>query len=121
MEYWNMDTFKRCTACGHLWFSREKFLNDPNTQLVGYQVNFENLELGFFLFNHMACKSTIAIPAGQFRDLYNGPIFQEIKQGTENCPEYCLHEGKLLPCPEQCECAYVREVLDIVHHWPKHD
>ena len=114
-----MDDFKRCTACGHRWLSRERFLNDPNTQLVGYQVNFESFELGLFLFNHMTCKSTIAIHALQFRDLYNGPVFKEIKRGTENCPEYCLHEDQFDLCPEQCECAWVREVLHRVHQWPK--
>ena len=116
-----MDAFKRCTACGNLWLSRENFLNDPNTELVGYQVNFENSELGLFLFNHMTCRSTIAIYADQFRDLYGGPVFQEIKRGTEKCPEYCLHEDQLDLCPEQCECAWVREVLHRVHKWPKHD
>lgn len=116
-----MDIFKKCTACEHLWMSRDNFLNDSNTQLVGYQVNFENLELGFFLFNHMICKSTIGIPAGKFRDLYRGPVFKENMAGTESCPEYCLHEDQLLPCPEQCECSYVRDILQIIQDWPKHD
>ena len=116
-----MAIFKRCTACEHLWPSRENFLNDFNTQLVGYQVNFENLELGFLLFNHMTCKSTIAVPAGQFRGLYNGPVFKENKTGSDGCPEYCFHENQLLPCPEQCECAYIREIIQIVREWPKHD
>ena len=115
-----MTIFKKCSACASLWPSRESFLNDPNTVLVGYQVNFENLELGFFLFNHMICKSTIAIPAGQFRGLYSGPVFKENKLGSESCPEYCLHEAQLLPCPEQCECTYVREIIQIVRDWPKH-
>jgi hypothetical protein len=116
-----MDAFKRCTACGHPWLSCEKFLNDPETQLVGYQVNFENLELGFLLFNHMICKSTIAVPAGKFRDLYKGPVFRDKILGTDHCPEYCMHEEQLLPCPEQCECTYVRDILQIVRNWPKYD
>jgi hypothetical protein len=114
-----METFKRCTACKHVWLTRERFLNDPKTELVGYQVNFENLELGFFLFNHLDCKSTIAIPAVHFKDLYEGPVYGERQFGTDGCPEYCLHEKQLLPCPEQCECAWVREVLNRVQQWPK--
>lgn len=114
-----MDVFKKCTACEHLWMSRDHFLNDPGTQLVGYQVNFENLELGFFLFNHETCRSTIGIPAGHFRDLYRGTVFKVNLAGTQNCPEYCLHEDQLLPCPEQCECAYVREIIQIIRDWKK--
>ena len=116
-----MTLFKKCTACEHLWPTRDNFLNDPNTTLVGYQVNFDNLELGFILFNHNHCKSTIAIPAGQFRGLYNGPVFKENLFASNGCPEYCLQERQLLPCPEQCECAYVREIIQIIREWPKHD
>jgi hypothetical protein len=100
---------------------RDSFLDDPATELVGYQVNFENLGLGFFLFNHMTCRSTIAIPAGQFRGLYTGPVFEENMAGSENCPEYCLHETRLTRCLEQCECAYIREIIQIIRDWPKHD
>ena len=65
-----MNEFKICTCCGEPWYSREAFMTDENVQLVGYQVNFEALELGYFLFNHLKCESTIAIHAGLFRDLY---------------------------------------------------
>jgi hypothetical protein len=23
------------------------------------------------------------------------------------------------PCPSQCECAYIREILQIIRNWPK--
>jgi hypothetical protein len=61
----------------------------------------------------------LAIRAGAFEDLYNGPVFKKRVTGSEECPEYCLHEDELLPCPNQCECAYVREVIQIVKNWPK--
>jgi hypothetical protein len=30
-----------------------------------------------------------------------------------------LHQSDLAPCPSRCECAFVREVVDMVTHWPK--
>jgi hypothetical protein len=47
-----MNEFKRCTFCGYRCQSRKDFLEDAATDLVGYQVNFDNLSLVFFLFNH---------------------------------------------------------------------
>ena len=116
-----MEAFKICTHCRHPWLSRIEFLRDPKIALVGYQVNFEDLEFGLFLFNHESCRTTIAIRSGLFRDLYNGPILKERITGSEQCPEYCLHQNNLNPCPEKCECAYVRDVLQIVRRWPKDD
>ncbi len=116
-----MSEFKKCTCCDAPWFSREDFLKDNDIDLVGYQVNFGDLELGFFLFNHLACESTIAVHAGMFRDLYDGPMFSECLTGSEPCPGYCLHKDILQPCQAQCECAYVREIMEIVRDWPKEE
>ena len=46
------DGFKQCTSCGFRWSTRDQFLEDPDLELVGYQVNFVELLTGFFLFNH---------------------------------------------------------------------
>ena len=110
--------FKHCNQCKKTWDNYEEFLSDPNVQLIGYQVAFEELEAGLFLFNH-SCTNTMALEAREFRHLYDGPIFKERATGTERCPEYCLHRFELDSCPIQCECAYVREVLQIVRGWPK--
>lgn len=112
------DHFKVCNNCDTIWENRESFLNDPDIELIGYQVNFVNLKLGYFLFNHN-CKSTLAIHAGEFTDLYNGPIFKERHVGDEQCKGLCLHKSNLRACPVHCECAYVREVLQIVKNWKK--
>jgi hypothetical protein len=114
-----MSVFKKCTCCNHPWVSRDEFLEDSKLQLVGYQVNFGELELGYFLFNHLTCLSTIAVPAGMFRDLYDGPVFSERKTDTENCPGYCGDRDILDPCDQECECAYVREIIQVVQNWPK--
>ncbi|MEI6786874.1 MAG: hypothetical protein WCL49_00180 [bacterium] len=112
--------FRDCT-CGFSWKTREDFLGDPNISIVGYQVNFEHLREGFFLFNHLEnkCFTTMSIQAAEFLDLYNGTIFQERREGSAKCSGQCLHQSNLAPCPAQCECAYVLEVVNLVKNWPK--
>ncbi len=114
-----MSVFKRCTCCDTLWSSRQEFLEDDKLEFIGYQVNFSNLELGYFLFNHLSCHSTIGVNAGLFRDLYDGPVFSERQTNTENCPGYCTDREIFDACGQECECAYVREIIQIVRNWPK--
>jgi len=114
-----MKIFKKCTCCDFPWTSRAEFLQDGNTKLVGYQANFCQLELGYFLFNHLTCQSTIAIPAGLFKDMYDGPLFSQRLTGTEVCQGFCEDMDAIEPCDAQCECAYVREIMQIIRKWPK--
>jgi hypothetical protein len=86
--------------------------------MIGYQPLFEKLTAGLFLFNH-SCGTTLATPAEAFQDLYDGPIFTERLNGTEECGGHCLHEDDLGPCPAKCECAYVREIMQVILNWPK--
>jgi hypothetical protein len=116
-----MNEFKKCPFCGHLWPSRKDFLKDTSTDLIGYQVNFDHLHLGLFLFNHLTCGTTLGIPAGLFSDLYKGPIFSERLTDTKACPAYCLHQNQLDPCPAKCECSYIREILQVVRHRTAND
>ena len=108
--------FKDCPLCEFRWETRDSFLRDSDLSLVGYQVHFEELTAGLFLFNH-SCNGTLAIEAGAFRDLYDGPVFVERATGSEECPEYCLRREQLDPCPVQCECAYVREIMQVIRGW----
>lgn len=110
--------FKTCPICMTVWETRNGFLDDPEIEITGYQVHFKELSEGLFLFNHL-CKGTIGLKAGLFRDLYDGPIFEERLTGTEDCPEYCLIKHELRPCPAKCECAYVREIIQLIMAWPK--
>jgi hypothetical protein len=83
--------------------------------------NFDALKLGLLLFNHVyeRCKTTLALEAGEFIDLYKKEIFQTRMTGTKECPGYCLYKENLQPCPANCECAYIREVIQIIRSWPK--
>jgi hypothetical protein len=87
-------------------------------RLIGYQVHFEELAAGLFLFDH-SCGTSLAIEAKQFQDLYSGPIFTERLTGTEECEGRCLHENDLGPCRAKCECAYVRGVVQVILNWRK--
>lgn len=112
--------FRTCSLCSKVWETRNDFLDDPDIVIAGYQVHFEELSEGLFLFNH-SCKGTISLRAGLFRDLYDGPIFEARLTGTDDCPEYCLIKHELRPCPAKCECAYVREIIQLIMAWPKMD
>jgi len=36
----------------------------------------------------------MAVPAGQFQNLYNGPMFEQRLTGGEDCPGYCLRKDE---------------------------
>ena len=114
-------TFKQCSSCKKSWQERKWFLSDPCIEIIGYMADFSKLELGIMLFNHTGnnCNTTIGIEAKEFRDLYNGEIFRQRNTGLEGCPGYCLNRNELRPCPAKCECAYIREIIQVIKTWPK--
>lgn len=107
--------------CRQVWVNREVFLSDPSVTVVGYQANFEDLEAGLFFFNHAkrGCGSTLAVGVREFEGLSEGPLYRERLENTDECPEYCLRPEELQPCPLHCECAYVRDVLQVIRSWKK--
>jgi hypothetical protein len=105
--------FKECPKCGFNWKLRDDFLDDRNVKIIGYQTNFIELSAGLFFFNH-SCKGTFTIRANEFSDLYHGPFFEIRSTGNEECPDYCLYKEELRRCPVKCECAYVREIIQII-------
>lgn len=112
--------FRAC-SCGYEWRSRDNFMSDPQVEVIGYQVNFEHLQEGFFLFNHLTegCKTTLAVPAGCFFDLHKGTVFKGHPTPAKECSGYCLRRENIAPCPIMCECAFVRDILQTVSKWPK--
>lgn len=112
------ELFKGCPSCGKQWPRRDDFFADPGVTLIGYQVHWEELELGLLYFNH-TCGTTMAMEVANFADLYDGPVFTARATGTANCPGHCLRQENLKPCPTRCECAYVRSILQQIRAWPK--
>ena len=111
-------SFKTCSNCETRWSSLDAFMQDPAIELVGYMPTFEDLVNGLFLFNHR-CGTTLACRVGQFEHLYPGPIYRENHHGGSECPGYCQNKTDFSPCPTRCSCAYVRETLHTIRHWPK--
>jgi hypothetical protein len=111
--------FKTCTFCQFIWSSRNDFLNDRNTKIIGYQASFDNLRTGLFLFNH-SCQSTLSVKVDHFLDLYKGTVYSEIKTRGPDCKGLCLNESELSPCGAECKFAYAREIIQIINQWKKH-
>ena len=111
-------SFKMCSTCKAAWSKRDDFLADSEIELIGYQQNYRDLEAGYFLFNH-SCENTLAISVSEFVDLHDGPVFEESLDGTEECSGFCQREDNLEPCPRECECAFVRSIMQLLLHWPK--
>jgi len=110
--------FKKCPTCGFQWADLDSFLDDPGVALVGYQVNLTQLEEGFLLFNH-SCGTTMSCKVGDFLDLRAGPILAKCAMGTEVCPGACLRPDDLSPCPAECECVFVRDIMRIIQEREK--
>lgn len=115
-----MPFFKECLPCGDKWADRDDFLKDSRIEIIGYQVNFDNLLGGHFLFNH-SCGATLALHVRDFNGLYEGPVFQVRATGSDDCPGYCLYKDKLDACFARCECAYVRNIINIIKKWPENE
>jgi hypothetical protein len=108
--------FKTCSCCGTVWADREAFMSDGTLDVNGYKADFERLGEGLFFITHRraGCGSTLSIPAKEFFDLYTGVRYTERRTLTEECPRYCLNEKQLDRCLVSCECAFVREVLNVL-------
>jgi hypothetical protein len=113
-----MDPFKTCPNCFGKWHTRDNFLSDSQLELNGYKADFEKLDYGLFFFTHKkdSCYSTMAIEVVDFKDLYSGEIHTERKTGSEECPRYCLDKEQLDRCDAMCECAFVREIIQIIQN-----
>lgn len=107
--------------CAQTWIKRESFLSDHTLMINGYQADFTNLGKGYFFFTHNAegCNSTMALEVERFLDLNKGKPYLQRKTDMEGCPRYCLKENALDRCEEECECAFVREVIEIIAHMQK--
>jgi len=108
--------FKVCSMCSTKWETRDDFINDPLLFINGYMAHFERLEQSLFCFTHQkeGCFSTIAIKAEGFLSLYSGKKYKERRTNKEDCPSYCFEKERLDRCDTLCECAFNREIIEII-------
>lgn len=95
----------------------DQFLSDQSIELNGYKADFEKLDWGLFYFTHKIenCFSTMALKTKDFLSLYTGERYTEQRAGMEECPGYCLDEKQLNRCDAFCECAFNREIIQIIN------
>ena len=108
-----MEFFKKCNVCGSTWHDRETFLSDPDLDIIGYQVDFDDVTSGYYIFNHL-CGTTFAVQVCMFEYLYEGPKYKNILTGSEKCPEHCLNKDELSPCGAECKYAFAREIIQLI-------
>ena len=93
------------------------FLADPKLEQGGYQVNFIDLRGGLFYFTHFVdgCGTTLAVPVEQFTSLSDRDFLANRRtKEHEGCSSLCVRKGDLTPCPVECECVWVREVMQAI-------
>jgi len=113
--------FKTCPTCSKHWKTLDDFLADPELVLSGYQVNFTDLKGGLFYFSHVHsdCGTTLAIPVKEFTCLSVRNMLASRGEQPNCCPSLCVRQGALDPCPTECECVWVREIMQVVLNWKK--
>jgi len=115
-----MDEVKACPSCSTEWRTRNEFIDDQLLKIIGYAADFRKLENSLFYFTHKkdGCSTTMGIQAMSFLDLYSGIKSSERKTGTEGCPGYCLEKEQLNRCAAFCECAFNREIIQVIKDRP---
>jgi hypothetical protein len=87
---------------------------EPQIAFVGYQAFVHDGVLGVFLFNHKLCGTTLALSASVFRDLREGPVYEQSAHRSAQTTEHCLALSSGDECPPECECAFVQAVIETV-------
>lgn len=110
------NVFKQCPMCSFQWQFRKDLLLDKNLELNGYQADFKKLEYGLFFFTHKVdgCHSTMAILANEFLDMNSEQQFNQRLTKSEDCPRFCIDKEQLSRCEASCECAFIRNILQII-------
>lgn len=111
-----VEVFKICPSCSTKWETRDLFLDDQSLKIIGYSADLLKLESSLFYFTHYkeGCSTTMAIQAKYFFDLYSGRQYSERKAGTVECPGFCLEKEQLSRCDAFCECAFNREIINMI-------
>jgi hypothetical protein len=111
--------FKTCPMCGDLWGYRADFLSDPYVIFLGYQPGAFLESSGGFLFNHVRCGTTLAVPLATFLDLSPEPEITDSCATRGVQEEFCLGRKENKICPPQCRCASVAHSARVLQNWPK--
>ncbi len=113
-----MSAFKICPLCKHEWDTRENFLGDRYLSIIGFMADEDSLEKSAYLFNHVLpgkkCGGTLAVTVDQFLDLYDGPLYEDLKLGSQECSGYCARVDVLERCNAECRNAVARKIIHLL-------
>ena len=108
--------YKTCPKCDHEWETQSDLLNDHTLYLLGFQAAFTEEDEGLILFNHNIrngrCNTTFSLKVSEFNNLYDGPLYEEIKHESEECSGYCSDIDNLSQCSANCRNAIAREIIN---------
>ncbi len=107
------ETFKTCSFCHVKWETRDAFLGDSQLRLIGYQQHYEEQRLGFFLFIHSLCQTTLSFDPKHLMDLNPMQVFRAEYHDSHHAPFYCLRTKKT-GCWTPCECAAIYEYQSLI-------
>ena len=110
------NTFKICTCCKHVWESLADLIRDEQVHVIGYQPSFSDSYEGLFFFSHndKACGTTIAIPAGHFVNLYDGPEYTVQMDSMEQCKGFCKSFYDFGECSNECSMRSIRDIIEVL-------
>ena len=123
--------FKTCLLCNTSWYTVDDFIRDPEVDIIGYQPHPAKTGAGLFIFGHRHCNSSISVRLDALSELQVcltrdaesvyiiGPDMIQESCSTATCFENCLRKTDSANGNLQCECSYVREVMQIIKHLPK--
>lgn len=102
--------------CARVWKTRDDFLRDKSLEINGYGAYFDQLEKSLFYFTHNieGCRSTLTVSAENFFSLYSGKKYKDRRTREKDCPGYCLDKEQLDRCDAFCECAFNREIIQVI-------
>ena len=81
-------------------------------------MHFHDQKGGLFLYTHVNsdCLTTLAVPVKSFLSLSDLPLLADrLCHGSE----LCVRKGETAELPQQCECQWVKHILEIIQNWEK--
>ncbi len=104
-----------CPTCRYEWKTRDQFITDPAITLIGFQADFDTFGENLYLFNHNSnknrCDTTFSVYVSKFLDMYTGPIYDDLKFGSEECSGRCAKVDDMQKCNAPCKNVVAREIM----------
>ncbi|MEW6051551.1 MAG: hypothetical protein AB1644_10875 [Candidatus Zixiibacteriota bacterium] len=103
---------KRCGNCG-VWLTASDFVNNPDLVPIGMMFIEDDTTTAYYMFQHETpnCRSSLAVPANEFREFIVEPVPDQVLTLSECCKEHCVKLNDLSNCKQPCYFAPFRRFL----------